>query len=95
MQPIYLNEDEAMHHFVQSSNELLRKSGYRLTPQRYMILSVIQEANEHLSIEQITERVQARSPYVNISTIYRTLELLKKLNLIHENHLREQAPEAH
>jgi Fe2+ or Zn2+ uptake regulation protein len=80
-----------MHHFVEASNELLRKRGYRLTPQRYMILSVIQEANEHLSIEQITERVQARSPYVNISTIYRTLELLKKLDLIHENHLGEQA----
>ena len=55
-----------------------------------MILSVIQEANEHLSIEQITERVQARNPYVNISTIYRTLELLKKLDLIHANHLEEQ-----
>ncbi|MBA2396478.1 MAG: transcriptional repressor [Ktedonobacteraceae bacterium] len=79
-----------MHHFVQASNELLRKRGYRLTPQRYMILSVIQEANEHLSVEQITERVQARNPYVSLSTIYRTLELLKKLNLIHENHLGEQ-----
>lgn len=91
MRPVYLNKDEVMHHFVQSSNELLRKHGYRLTPQRYMILSVIQEANEHLSIEQITERVQARNPYVSLSTIYRTLELLKKLDLIHENHLGEQA----
>ena len=79
-----------MHHFVQASNELLRKRGYRLTPQRYMILSVIQEASEHLSIEQITERVQARNPYVSLSTVYRTLELLKKLDLIHENHLGEQ-----
>ncbi|HLZ58578.1 MAG TPA: transcriptional repressor [Ktedonosporobacter sp.] len=76
-----------MHHFVKASNELLRQQGYRLTPQRYMILSVIQEANEHLSIEQITERVQQRNPYVSLSTIYRTLELLKKLNLIRESHL--------
>jgi Fur family ferric uptake transcriptional regulator len=79
-----------MQHFVQASNELLRKRGYRLTPQRYMILSVIQEANEHLSIEQIIERVQACNPYVSLSTVYRTLELLKKLDLIHENHLGEQ-----
>lgn len=76
-----------MHHFVKASNELLRQQGYRLTPQRYMILSVIQEANEHLSIEQITERVQQRNPYVSLSTVYRTLELLKKLNLIRESHL--------
>src|SRR5436305_1243783 len=82
--------DSAMHQFVRSSNELLRKKGYRLTPQRYMILSVIQEANEHLSVEQITERVQQRNPYVSLSTIYRTLELLKKLGLVRENHLLGQ-----
>jgi Fe2+ or Zn2+ uptake regulation protein len=76
-----------MHHYVDSSNELLRKKGYRLTPQRHMILSVIQEAKEHLSVEQITERVQQRNPYVSLSTVYRTLELLKKLNLIRESHL--------
>ena len=81
-----------MHHFVRASNELLRKRGYRLTPQRYMILSVIQEANAHLSIEQITERVQQRNPYVSLSTIYRTLELLKQLGLIRENHLPGEQP---
>jgi Fe2+ or Zn2+ uptake regulation protein len=81
-----------MHHFVRASNELLRKRGYRLTPQRHMILSVIQEANEHLSVEQITERVQERNPFVSLSTVYRTLELLLKLGLIHENHLPGASP---
>src|SRR5712692_1357024 len=70
-----------MQHYVKSSNETLRKRGYRLTPQRYMILSVIQEADGHLSIDQIAERVQKRNPYVSLSTIYRTLELLKELGL--------------
>ncbi|HEX4205197.1 MAG TPA: Fur family transcriptional regulator [Ktedonobacteraceae bacterium] len=81
-----------MHQFVRASNELLRKKGYRLTPQRYMILSVIQEADEHLSIEQIAERVQQRNPYVSLSTIYRTLELLRKLNLVRESHLAGEQP---
>lgn len=81
-----------MHHYVQSSNELLRKRGYRLTPQRHMILSVIQEAQEHLSIEQITERVQQRNPYVSLSTVYRTLELLRELGLVRENHLLGEQP---
>lgn len=76
-----------MHHFVQSSNELLRKRGYRLTPQRYMILSVLQEADAHLSIEEITERVQRHNPAVSLSTVYRTVELLRSLGLIRENHL--------
>src|ERR1051326_703596 len=65
---IITTRDSTMHQFVRSSNELLRKKGYRLTPQRYMILSVIQEANEHLSVEQIQERVQKRNPYVSLST---------------------------
>ncbi len=76
-----------MHHYARSSNEVLRKRGYRLTPQRHMILSVIQEAHEHLSIDQITERVQQRNPYVSLSTVYRTLELLRELGLVRENHL--------
>lgn len=81
-----------MHHFVRASNELLRQQGYRLTPQRHMILSVIQETDDHLSIEQIAERVQQRNPYVSLSTIYRTLELLRKLGLIRENHLPGEQP---
>jgi Fe2+ or Zn2+ uptake regulation protein len=81
-----------MHHYVKSSNETLRKRGYRLTPQRYMILSVIQEADGHLSIDQIAERVQKRNPYVSLSTIYRTLELLKELGLVRENHLAGEQP---
>ena len=71
---------------------MLRKRGYRLTPQRHMILSVIQEADEHLSIDQITERVQKRNPYVSLSTIYRTLELLRELGLVRENRLPGEQP---
>jgi Fur family ferric uptake transcriptional regulator len=71
---------------------MLRKRGYRLTPQRFMILSVIQEANEHLSIDQILERVQQRNPQVSLSTIYRTLELLIELGLVRENHLPGEQP---
>jgi Fe2+ or Zn2+ uptake regulation protein len=81
-----------MHNYVKSSNETLRKRGYRLTPQRHMILSVIQEADGHLSIDQITERVQERNPYVSLSTVYRTLELLRELGLVRENHLPGEQP---
>ena len=81
-----------MHSFLQASNELLRQRGYRLTPQRHMILSVIQEAHEHLSVEQITERVQQHNPHISLSTVYRTLELLQTLGLIRESHLPGEPP---
>ncbi len=81
-----------MHQYVSAGNELLRKRGYRLTPQRHMILSVIQEANQHLSVEQIAERVQELNPYVSLSTVYRTLELLRELGLVRENRLPGEQP---
>ncbi len=81
-----------MNHYVNSGDEVLRKRGYRLTPQRFLIMSVIREAQEHLSVEQIATKVQERNPYVSLSTIYRTLELLRELGLIRENHLPGEPP---
>ncbi|BCL81594.1 transcriptional repressor [Ktedonobacteria bacterium brp13] len=76
----------------EDGNAQLRKHGYRLTPQRHMILSVIQEAGDHLTIEQIAERVQQLNPQVSLSTVYRTLELLKNLDLVHESHFAGEQP---
>ena len=70
----------------------LHQHGYRITPQRYMVLNVIQEANGHINLEQIAERVQERNPHVSLSTIYRTLELLKELELILETHFPGEPP---
>ena len=67
----------------------LSKQGYRMTPQRVMILSVIEESNHHISAEEIYAQVTAKYPRVNISTVYRTLELLKRLGLIYEIDLGE------
>jgi len=67
----------------------LREQGYRLTPQRMMILSAIENSNSHISAEEIYRQVVAQYPHVNISTVYRTLELLKKLGLVTETNLGE------
>jgi Fe2+ or Zn2+ uptake regulation protein len=69
---------------TKTPDNALRRHGYRLTPQRQMILSIIEEAHEHLSVEEIGQRVRARHPFVSLSTIYRTLELLKALDLVRE-----------
>jgi Fur family ferric uptake transcriptional regulator len=67
----------------------LREKGYRLTPQRLMILAAIESSDEHISAEEIYNQVAARYPDVNISTVYRTLELLKKLGMVYEIDLGE------
>lgn len=60
----------------------LSEQGYRLTPQRMMILSAIENGDGHISADEIYAQVAAKYPQVNISTVYRTLELLKRLELV-------------
>jgi len=67
----------------------LSEQGYRLTPQRMMILSAIENSDDHISAEEIYAQVAAKYPQVNISTVYRTLELLKHLGLVTETDLGE------
>jgi len=62
----------------------LSELGYRLTPQRIMILSAIEKSDSHISAEEIYAQVRARYPHMNISTVYRTLELLSGLGLVTE-----------
>ena len=65
----------------------LDEKGYRLTPQRLMILSAIEKSDDHISAEEIYAQVVVEYPHVNISTVYRTLELLKQLGLVTETDL--------
>jgi Fur family ferric uptake transcriptional regulator len=67
----------------------LSEFGYRLTPQRVMILSAIENSDDHVSAEEIYTQVIAKYPNVNISTVYRTLELLKRLGLVTETDFGE------
>ena len=67
--------------------ESLREVGYRLTPQRMLIVSIIHDSKGHITAEQIHSRVVQQYPYVDISTVYRTLQLLKKLHLVSETDL--------
>ncbi len=65
----------------------LSEHGYRLTPQRMMVLSAIENSDNHISAEEIYAQVVTKYSHVNISTVYRTLELLKRLGLVTETDL--------
>lgn len=62
--------------------EQLRRRGFRLTPQREMVLSVLHDIEGHATAEEIYARVQAISSSLDISTVYRTLELLQEFDLV-------------
>ncbi len=55
--------------------ETLRQRGYRVTPQREMIVEAVAHGR-HTTAEEVFERVRERTQAVNIATVYRTLDLL-------------------
>jgi len=61
---------------------ILREHGYKLTPQRHALLKVIAAHHDHLSPDALYEITQEEYPGIGRVTIYRTLELLNKLNLV-------------
>ncbi len=65
----------------------LSERGYRLTPQRMLVLAAIESSDDHISAEEIYAEVVKKYPHVNISTVYRTLELLNRLDLVTETDL--------
>ena len=72
----------------------LRQLGYRITPQRQVVLEAIEEL-KHATPEQILATVSKKLTGINLSTIYRTLEVLEKVGLVSHSHLGHGAPTYH
>jgi Fur family ferric uptake transcriptional regulator len=65
-----------------SCDRTLKEKGYKLTPQRRMVLDLLHESRAHLTAEDIVNRIHMSAPDINKSTVYRTLELLEELGLV-------------
>lgn len=73
----------------------LRQRGHRMTPQRQLILSALGSFEGHVSAEEIHQKVASQFPQVNISTVYRTLELLEELGLVTHTHFDDGVTQYH
>ena len=60
----------------------LRQRGFRLTPQRELVLLALHQIGYPAPAEAIYARVAEKSASVEPSTIYRTLDLLISMNLV-------------
>ena len=67
----------------ESFKELLKEKGLKMTRQRLVVLEVLAENPEqHLTAEEIYERIKAANPDIGLATVYRTVQLLLELELI-------------
>jgi Fur family ferric uptake transcriptional regulator len=78
----------------ESLAQVLRERGLRLTAQRQLVLEAVHELG-HATPDQVHAAVARTAAGVNISTVYRTLELLEGLGLVRHTHLSHGAPTYH
>ena len=64
----------------------LRSSGKRITPERKLLLRII-EQHAHLDAEEIHRIAQRDRPQIGLATVYRTLALLKNLGIVQTSDL--------
>lgn len=79
---------------AQRWDDTLRASGYRVTPQRQLVLEAVTKL-EHATPEEIFADIHQTARGVNTSTVYRTLELLEQVGLVTHTHLGHGAPVYH
>ncbi len=65
----------------------LKKRGYKLTPQRKAIISMLGNCSEHLRPADIHDRLHKKYPGIGLVTVYRTLDLLQENGLLCEVHI--------
>jgi Fur family ferric uptake transcriptional regulator len=75
-------------------DEVLRDHGYRITPQRQLVLEAVNSLG-HATPEELLVEVQKTAAAVNLSTIYRTLEVLEQVGLVTHAHIGHGAPTYH
>lgn len=73
----------------------LRAAGKRVTGAKREVARALVEARADLTADEVTQRVQARSPEVSPSTVYRVLEELESLGLAVHAHLGRSAAVYH
>lgn len=61
---------------------LLRQRGHRLTPQRLQVLQVVKAHSRHLTAEEIHAAIVPQQPYLDIATVYRSLQWLQSVGLV-------------
>ena len=74
---------------LENNYQVLNIPGLRITSQRALIMEVIRHGEGHLDADEVYRRARGRQPRLSLSTVYRTLQTLKKIGLVEEVHFNE------
>ncbi|BAF70187.1 MULTISPECIES: Fur family transcriptional regulator [unclassified Nitratiruptor] len=68
--------------YLQELKEIVKKRGLKHSSQREQVLKVLFHAKEHLTPEEIYNKVKKENPNIGLATVYRTLSLLEKEDMV-------------
>lgn len=73
-----------------TSRQFLSSSKKRVTSQRTLLLEILKRQSGHLDAVELYERARHKQPRLSLSTVYRNLQLFKKLGLVEEHRFAEE-----
>jgi len=73
-----------------SSWQVFNSASRRVTAQRALLLELLHRSSGHLDADELHRLARDRYPRISLSTVYRNLQLFKKLGLIEEHHFAEE-----
>jgi Fur family ferric uptake transcriptional regulator len=79
-----------MEDLVTTSERRLRRAGKRITPQRKLVVRILAQAGGHLGADDIYDRGRRQDARLSLSTVYRTLNVLKETDVVRELHLDDE-----
>ncbi|MBM3118405.1 MAG: transcriptional repressor [Chloroflexi bacterium] len=72
------------------AKQILNSSSQRVTAQRTLLLELLRQSDEHLDADELYQQARKRNFRISLSTVYRNLQLFKKLGLVEEHHFAEE-----
>jgi len=67
----------------------LHRLGYRITPQREMIIEIMAHSQRHMTAEEIHASLREQTSTINLATVYRTLDMLWEEGFVRRNDFGE------
>lgn len=70
--------------------KILNDSRQRVTAQRALLLELLRRSQGHVDADELYRSAKKRNPRISLSTVYRNLQLFKKMGLVDERHFDEE-----
>jgi len=74
---------------MQTIEEILRKKKIKVTPQRMAVYSILKNTKHHPNVEMIYQTLKPNYPAMSLATVYKTVDVLKRVGLIQELNVGE------